>query len=149
NQTMYTYISSNIHTYPVSTATAGVGAVSESMKTPPGLHEIKIGGGAAPGTVFTGRRQTGQICEIITNETRSTNDFVTTRILWLSGLEPGVNSGFGHDTFRRCIYIHGTQEEGFIGKPVSHGCIRMKNQDIIVIYDELPSGTLVLIAEHP
>ena len=136
--------------YPVSTAERGTGNREGSLQTPLGLHRVdeKIGAGAPLGMIFRGRRPTGQQAEILTgpNE-RAARDDVTTRILWLAGLEPGVNQGGDVDSKRRYIYIHGTPEEGRIGQPASHGCVRMTNEDVIELFDRVEVGALVDIIE--
>ena len=91
------------------------------------------------------RKYTGTIAKIFYDTTRSKTDDVTSRVLWLSGLESGKNKGYTIDSFKRYIYIHGTSEEGLLGTPASHGCIRMKNKDIIELYEKIKIGTLVLI----
>ncbi len=147
-QEMFLVIGENIiKTYIISTAEAGIGSVSGSNKTPPGTHRIveKIGDGAKIGTVFNGRVNTGEIAEIYKEEIELVDDLVTTRIMRLSGEEDDINKGDSIDSYNRCIYIHGTPEEGLLGKPVSHGCIRMKNIDIIELYEIVPLGTLVEI----
>lgn len=140
-------------TYPVSTAEKGVGNHSGSLQTPLGLHRVaeRFGEGAAIGTWFKGRQSTGRIVEILTEPKKADGDYVTTRILWLQGLEPGVNQGRNTegivvDSYRRYIYIHGTPEEGLIGQPASHGCVRMLNADVIELFEKVPTGTLVYIA---
>ena len=92
-----------------------------------------------------GRKFTGEIAKIFSDKTISDTDDITTRILWLSGLEEGLNKGKNIDSFKRYIYIHGTSEEGRLGIPSSHGCIRMKNKDVIDLYKKVEVGTLVLI----
>jgi hypothetical protein len=136
-----------IRSYPVSTAKAGSGCEAGSEKTPFGSHRIKekIGDGARPGTIFIGRQDTRKVATIYTDEIDIPEDFVTTRIMWLDGEEEGINRGKGCDTHQRYIYIHGTPEEGLIGKPVSHGCIRLKNKDVIELFDLVPPGTPVEI----
>ncbi len=136
--------------YVISTAEAGLGSRSGSNKTPLGVHRVaqKFGDKAAPGTIFKARQNTGRIAEILTQPgARSKADNVTTRILWLSGMEPGVNKGGKVDSHARYIYIHGTDEEGRLGKPASHGCIRMSNRNVIELFDKVPPGTLVDIIE--
>lgn len=135
-------------TWVISAATNGVGARKGSEQTPPGVHRVaqKIGDGAPLGTIFKARQNSGQIAQILTGaDQRSTADNVTTRILWLDGLEPGVNKGGDVDSYQRYIYIHGTDEEGRLGKPASHGCIRMRNQDVIDLFERVPENTLVVI----
>ncbi len=131
--------------WPVSTSMFGVGSRANSQKTPLGVHRVarKIGAGAPPGTLFQARRDTGRTVPIYTDDRRSEGDYVTTRILWLKGLEPGRNEGKGVDSYHRYIYIHGTPEEGRIGRPASHGCIRMRNHDVIDLFNQVAVGTLV------
>ena len=136
--------------YAISTAEAGLGSRSGSNQTPLGVHRIaqKFGDKAAPGTIFKARRNTGRIAKILTQPgARSKADNVTTRIMWLSGLEEGINKGGKVDSHKRYIYIHGTDEEGRLGKPASHGCIRMTNQGVIEVFNKVPVGTLVDIIE--
>lgn len=133
--------------YPVSTSVFGIGNVSGSGKTPLGVHQIKkkFGAGAAAGTIFKARSNTGKLAKIYTDPVNVETDHVTSRVMWLSGLEPGMNQGKGVDSFARYIYIHGTHEEGLIGQPASHGCVRMLNADVIELFNRLPIGTLVII----
>ena len=140
--------------FPVSTAKNGIGFVDGSFKTPLGFHRIceKIGDGLPVGAVLKSREFTEEVAEIENREVSTGKDLITTRILRLEGLEEGKNRGYDEDgnlvdTFERYIYIHGTNEEGLIGKPVSHGCIRMKNKDIIELFDLVDVGTIVYIAE--
>ncbi len=124
--------------YRVSTARAGVGAQEGSGKTPPGRHRIArlFGHTAAPGQVFVSRRAVkGEIVPRAAWQAGGEKDYVLTRILWLEGLEPGVNAGPGIDTKARYIYIHGTNQEHLLGTPASHGCIRMANEDVIDFFD--------------
>jgi hypothetical protein len=134
----------------VSTSRYGIGNRSGSNQTPLGAHYVrnKIGAGAEPLTIFRSRKNTGKIAEIENRPRATGDDYVTTRILWLSGLEPGKNQGGKVDSYSRYIYIHGTHEEGLIGQPASHGCIRMRNADVIELFDLLPSSSLVLIEEQ-
>jgi lipoprotein-anchoring transpeptidase ErfK/SrfK len=136
-----------LHQWPVSSSCNGIGNLENSFKTPTGTHRIaeKIGDGAAIGSVFRGRVDTGEIAEIIHEPVAGTTDLITTRILWLDGLEAGINRGEGIDSHSRFIYIHGTPEEGRIGSPASQGCIRMRNQDIIDLFDLVETDTLVHI----
>jgi len=138
-----------IKMYPVSTSKYGVGNENSSMKTPLGTHFIaeKIGDGAKIGTIFELCENTGEIAEIYTDAKDIKEDVITTRILWLKGIVPGVNEGEGVDSYNRHIYIHGSPEEGLIGTPASNGCIRMKNKDIIELFDSISEGTLVGIHE--
>ena len=130
--------------YPVSTAKNGIGNRQDSFKTPFGLHRIchKIGGEQPSGAVFVGRKPTGRIADDFDNREQ---DEITSRILWLDGLEEGVNLGGVYDTQARYIYIHGTTDEKRIGEPVSAGCIRMSNADVIELYDEVLVNDLVVI----
>ena len=137
-----------IASYPVSTAIKGCGNLSGSFQTPPGTHCIaeKIGADAPINSIFKGRINTGNIAKIITDpDSHSKDDIITTRILWLKGLEPGINKGGNIDSYQRYIYIHGTNEEGRLGSSASHGCIRMGNQDVIELFEQVSVGTLVEI----
>ncbi len=135
-----------IKKYPVSTSKYGIGSQANSNKTPLGLHRIenKIGDGAPQGMVFKGRRATGRIAQM---NVPGAGDLVTTRIMWLKGLEPGNNSGRRIDSYKRYIYIHGTAEEEKIGQPASHGCIRMYNDDVIDLFERTTEGSEVNIKE--
>lgn len=136
--------------YKVSTAKKGVGNANGSEKTPIGLHRIskKIGKGVPLGGRFVSRRYTGKKAKIYKDETKSKTDDITTRILWLEGLEDGLNRGKNIDSRERYIYIHGTSEEGLIGTPQSHGCIRMKNVDVKELFAIVDEGTPVLILHY-
>lgn len=136
--------------YSVSTAAKGIGNLEGSEMTPPGLHTIKkkIGDGVPFAGRFEARTYTGKKAIVYTDSTRSLTDDITSRILWLQGEENGINRGRRVDSFKRLIYIHGTSEEGLIGQPASHGCIRMKNQDVIELYDLVKEGTPVLILKY-
>lgn len=131
--------------YPVSTSRKGIGNRLESNMTPFGIHRIrqKVGGGEPCGMVFEAREPTGRVVNDLDNRER---DEITSRILWLDGLEDGVNLNGVYDTYARYIYIHGTSDEQRIGEPVSAGCIRMKNDDVIELFDEVLVNDLVLIA---
>ncbi len=133
-----------VKTYPVSTSKYGIGSEAGSNKTPLGLHRIKnkIGDGAPQGMIFKARQSTERIAKM---NVVGAGDLVTTRIMWLKGLEPGKNSGRGIDSYRRYIYIHGTAEENKIGQPASHGCIRMYNSDVIDLFERVTEGTEVYI----
>lgn len=130
--------------YPCSTSRFGIGQQEDSNCTPLGLHRIaeKIGAGEPAGTVFKAREIVGH-----TAQPEFTDAKITTRILWLEGLEPGFNQGGDVDTHDRYIYIHGTGDQASIGRPASHGCIHLADADLISLFDLLPSGTLVWIAE--
>lgn len=134
----------------IATALNGAGEVSGSECTPRGRHVIRarIGEGCAPNTVFVARRPTG---EIYTPELRAQypdRDWILTRILWLCGTEPGRNRFGNVDTMRRYIYIHGAPVEDPMGIPSSHGCIKMRNSDVIELFNMVEIGTPVLIYEH-
>lgn len=133
--------------YPVSTAAKGPGEREGSEQTPRGLHEIraKIGAGAPMGAVFVGRRPTGEICTPEKVRAEPARDWILTRILWLRGLERGRNRLGDVDTMRRYIYIHGTPHEAALGKPASHGCVRMRSADVLEIFDLVEPGTPVEI----
>lgn len=138
-----------IKNYPISSSKFGIGSTKNSNKTPLGVHRIEnmIGEDAPLGTIFVARGNTGKKAKIITEPIDIKSDMVTSRIMWLKGLEDGVNSGNGIDSYKRYIYIHGTPEEGLIGKPASHGCIRMKNKDVIELFSKVTEKTPVIIVE--
>jgi len=133
--------------YAVSTARNGPGEEHDSGCTPRGLHRvrIRIGEGCPEGTVFVGRRPTGEIYGQELAELYPGRDWILTRILWLTGMEPGRNRGGCVDTLRRYIYIHGCPDVEPMGEPCSHGCIRMRNADLLELFDLVPAGTLVEI----
>ena len=137
-------------TYRISSSKYGTGNKSGSEKTPLGVHRIaeKIGANAEPNTIFVGRVDTRKEASIITDTLDVEADDVTSRILWLEGLEPGINKGKGIDSHERYIYIHGTPEEGLIGTPASHGCIRMHNSEVIELFNIVATGTFVVIEER-
>ncbi|MGI9346168.1 MAG: L,D-transpeptidase family protein [Gammaproteobacteria bacterium] len=132
--------------YSVSTASRGMGNEPDSYCTPSGLHQIcdRFGDGEPVGRVFRHRCATRQIAQIETRAVPTGQDLITTRILWLAGAEK-ANTG-RCSTKERYIYIHGTPEEGLIGQPVSHGCIRMRNADILELYPEIAVGTPVYVS---
>ena len=147
-QKMYRIESKKItHIYDISTSKYGVGNKKNSNKTPLGLHIIKEkhGDNVPINGRMVGRVFYGHIAKIYSDSTISKTDDITSRILWLEGLEHGVNKGENIDSYERYIYIHGTSEEGRIGIPSSHGCVRMKNKDVIDLYKEVSIGTFVLI----
>jgi lipoprotein-anchoring transpeptidase ErfK/SrfK len=135
--------------YPVSTSKYGVGNENGSEKTPLGLHRIKdkIGGSMPINMVLIGREPAGMLEDCIEQGVDLPDDVITSRILWLEGMEPGRNQGGYVDTYNRYIYIHGTSEENKIGTPASIGCIRMRNKDVIELYRMVEIGTEVLIEE--
>jgi L,D-transpeptidase YbiS len=134
---------------PVSTARNGAGEINGSECTPRGAHIIraKIGAGAPPGAVFVGRRATGETYSPELGARYPGRDWILTRILWLSGDEPGRNRLGRVDTMRRYIYIHGTPDDVELGVIGSRGCIRMRNRDIIDLFERVPAGTPVVITE--
>lgn len=144
-QKLYLYLKENsvINEYDISTSKYGIGSQAGSNKTPLGRHHIeqKIGEGAPLNTIFKARVSTNRQAEIDQEQ----GDVVTTRILWLKGLEKGKNAGSGIDSYQRFIYIHGTAAEKDIGKPASHGCIRMYNQEVIDLFQQVPEKLLVEI----
>jgi hypothetical protein len=131
--------------YPVSTALRGVGELNGSGCTPRGLHRIRlrIGDGCPVGAVFRARRPTGELYDEELGAANPDRDWILTRILWLTGCEPGRNRGGPVDTLRRFIYIHGCPDSELLGEPRSHGCIRMRNLDLIELFDATPIGTPV------
>lgn len=135
--------------YAVSTSMNGAGEQCDSDCTPRGKHIVraKIGAGLPLNAVFVGRRPTGEIYTSELGERYPGRDWILTRILWLSGCEPGFNRLRQVDTMRRYIYIHGTSDEARIGSAVSHGCIRMHNQEVVELFDRVAPGTTVEIVE--
>lgn len=137
--------------YTISTAKNGIGSQQDSGCTPLGNHVIakKIGGNEPINTVFIGRVPTGEIYDESLGERHPKRDWILSRILWLSGLEEGVNKGRnsqgGCDTYERYIYIHGTPNTEPMGMPLSHGCIRMRNEDIVELFEQVEEGMPVTI----
>jgi lipoprotein-anchoring transpeptidase ErfK/SrfK len=133
--------------YSVSTAARGLGEKNGSLRTPRGRHIVraKIGAGLPLGAVFVRRRPTGEVWTPALHERYPGRDWILTRILWLSGCEPGRNRLGDVDTMRRYIYIHGTPDSAEMGKPGSIGCIRMRNRDIVELFDLVPPYTPVEI----
>ena len=131
--------------WPVSTAHAGIGGAEGSYRTPPGWHRVhrRIGEGAEAGSVFVAREPTGEIWR---GQPRD-DDLILTRILTLDGLEEGVNRGAGCDSLERYIYLHGTNHERLLGRPTSHGCVRLANADVRRLFDDVREGDYVLITE--
>lgn len=135
--------------YAISSSKIGVGEQTGSFRTPRGRHVIraKIGGGMPVDTVFVKRRPTGETYSKELSAQFPDRDWILTRILWLSGMEPGFNRLGEVDTMRRYIYIHGTPDGTEMGKPGSHGCIRMRNDDLLDLFDRVEAGTEVEILE--
>ena len=126
-----------VATYPVSTARAGVGGEAGSGKTPPGWHRVcaRYGAQASLGQVFVSRRPVkGRILPAAEWRAGGTTDLILSRILWLDGLEEGVNKGGTVDSHARYIYLHGTNQEQLLGTPASHGCIRLANRDVAELF---------------
>lgn len=133
--------------YPVSTAANGTGQQFGSGCTPTGWHQIRarIGAGCPLNTVFVGRRPTGEIYSPKLAAEHPGRDWILTRILWLSGLEPGNNRLGQVDTMRRFIYIHGCPDGTPLGVIGSHGCVRMDNHDLLTLFERVKAGTRVQI----
>lgn len=133
--------------WPVATARNGLGERAGSECTPRGPHRVrlKIGHGCPIGTVFVARRPTGERYTPELAASAPGRDWILTRILWLTGCESGFNRGGDRDSLRRFIYIHGCPDEGPIGRPASHGCIRMRNTDVIELFDQVDNGCPVEI----
>ncbi|MEY4033162.1 MAG: hypothetical protein RL492_356 [Verrucomicrobiota bacterium] len=148
-QKLWHFHGTGCDSYTISTARAGRGCVQDSHQTPTGLHEVseKIGAGAPSGMVFKARQATGQ--RWVDWPTPDDN-LITSRILWLSGLEPGHNAGQDAagrvvDTKQRYVYIHGTNQHAKLGTPNSHGCVLLSDDDVIALFDRVPLGTQVFI----
>ncbi|HEX5392074.1 MAG TPA: GNAT family N-acetyltransferase [Rhodocyclaceae bacterium] len=139
-----------IRRYAVSTAEKGVGEQRGSYQTPRGRHVIraKIGAGQAENAVFVGRRPTGKIWSPQLGKAFPDRDWILTRILWLSGREPGFNRIGNVDTMRRYVYLHGSPDAVPMGVPGSHGCVRMRNREIIELFDLVPPYTPLEIVEY-
>ena len=137
-----------IKSYPISSSKYGEGSAENSNMTPLGLHVIKekIGTNVPINTLFISRINTKRTVNIENSRNKTKDDHITSRILWLDGLEEGKNKGEGVDSYSRYIYIHGTHEEGLIGEKASHGCIRMLNNDVIDLYNYVNIGTEVYIS---
>mgnify|MGYP001247785607 CR=1 FL=1 len=146
NQRLYVIQNSaQTHSFAISSSKYGEGSTANSFKTPLGKHSVRtmIGENALKNTIFISRINTKRQADIIESFNDSSDDYVTSRIIWLTGEEPGFNSGEGIDSYNRYIYIHGTHEEGLIGTKASHGCIRMFNDDVIKLYSMIKKGTKV------
>ena len=143
---LYEKSGTKIRKYSISTASRGTGQQEGSWQTPLGLHVIraKIGAGLPVNAVFVGRRFTGEIYSPkLRKQYPGRKDWILTRILWLSGLEPGYNRFGSVDTMRRYIYIHGSPDTVVMGEPGSRGCIRMHGSDIIDLFDCVDVGARV------
>jgi len=133
----------------ISSAKNGPGERHGSEQTPRGWHTVraKIGADHAENSVFVGRRFSGEVYSQSLAQAQPKRDWILTRILWLSGLEPGINRLGEVDTMRRYIYIHGCPDNAAMGEAISHGCIRMRNMDVMALFDMVDVGTQVLITE--
>lgn len=148
SQTLSLYrANQTICSYPISSALNGIGGEKNSGKTPLGRHivRVKVGEGLPVNSVLVGRRPTGEIYSTSLAQAQPERDWVLSRILWLSGLERGINRLGQVDTMQRYIYIHGTPDTEPMGVPLSHGCIRMRNLDVMALFEAVPIGTEVLI----
>lgn len=134
----------------IATAKNGVGEQAGSEQTPRGWHKVRamIGGDASENAVFVGRRDTSEVYSPQLREEHPDRDWILTRILWLSGTEPGKNRLGDVDTMRRYIYIHGCPDEDEMGVPSSHGCVKMRNADVIKLFSSVTPGTQVYIGEN-
>lgn len=139
-----------LHEYPVSTSRHGLGCRSGSYRTPVGWHRIaeRIGEGCRQGEVFVGRQPQNRLIGSMDAGTRRERDWITSRILWLDGIEAGLNRGGDCDSHARYIYIHGTADEASIGRPASIGCVRMRNADVIDLFARIAVGTPVFIGDR-
>lgn len=151
NQTLKVFddLGKLLHRYSISSAANGVGNVKNSGCTPLGKHIVraKIGADAPADAVFIGRRPTGEVWSPELMQAFPNRDWILTRILWLSGTEVGVNRLGNVDTMQRYIYIHGSHDLAVMGKIGSHGCIRMRNEDVMELFDLVPAGTAVTILD--
>jgi len=150
SQTLQLYRGNELQaSYAVSTSKRPPSNEKGSLGTPRGLHEIaeRIGGEQPSGMVFRARCPTGRHYSEFEPGELTGDDLITSRILWLRGLEPGYNAGGDVDTYRRYVYLHGTQREELIGTPASGGCVRLRNADIIALYDQVRVGDWVWIGD--
>ena len=147
--TLQLYVNGHLdRAYGVSTSKRPPSNVKNSLGTPRGLHEIaeRIGAGQPAGMVFKSRKPTGlHFSECVDADTNT--NLITSRILWLRGLEPGVNQGGDDDTYERYVYIHGTNHEARIGEPLSAGCVLLRNLDVIDLFDRVRAGDWVWITD--
>jgi lipoprotein-anchoring transpeptidase ErfK/SrfK len=148
-QKLWHFYGSGCDSYTISTARAGRGCVLDSHQTPTGLHQVseKFGADAPAGTVFKARQPTGKVWS---DWPSAEDNLITSRILWLAGLEPGHNAGANAagqvvDTQQRYVYIHGTNQHAKLGTPNSHGCVLLSDADVIALFDRVPVGTQVYI----
>ncbi len=137
-----------VRSFAISTSLRPPSNLKGSLGTPRGLHEIaeRVGAGQPPGMVFKARIPTGQHFSELP-PSADTGNLITSRILWLRGLESGVNRGGAVDTYDRYVYIHGTNHEDRIGQPQSGGCVLMRNLEIVELYEAVRAGDLVMIVD--
>jgi L,D-transpeptidase YbiS len=149
DQILRLQLADEVKEYSISTAKLGWGQNKGSNQTPLGWHTVraKIGSGACPNSVFIGRRFTSEIYSPELAQQFPKRDWILSRILWLSGCEIGRNRLGDVDSMQRYIYIHGTPDSEPMGVPESHGCIRMRNTDVIELFDLIPVGTLIWLQE--
>jgi hypothetical protein len=138
-----------VRSYVISTSKRPPSNIKNSLGTPRGLHEIaeRIGAGQPPGMVFKARVPTGRHFHEVLEREPDNDNLITSRILWLRGLEPGINRGGEVDTYERYVYVHGTNHDDRIGEPLSSGCVLMRNLDIVEIYEQVRAGDQVWIAD--
>ncbi|WP_173274266.1 L,D-transpeptidase [Thiosulfatimonas sediminis] len=138
-----------LQSWPISSAKKGIGNLKNSNQTPLGWHLIraKIGAEMPIYSVFKARRATAELCDLASADPQ--RDWILSRILWLSGMQKGINRLGNCDSMQRFIYIHGTNQEDLLGKPVSHGCLRMKNTHLLSLFDQLNIGCPLLISVAP
>ena len=150
-QKLWHFHGKDCENYAISTARAGRGCVQDSLQTPVGLHQVceKFGDGVIAGMVFKARKATGTLASVWPS---AEDNLITSRILWLDGLESGQNQGIDAqgrvvDTRRRFVYIHGTNQADKLGQPNSHGCVLLSDEDVIRLFDRVPVGCKVLIRD--
>lgn len=143
------YLPRHKKSYVISSALNGIGEQENSGCTPRGWHRVaeKIGQDKPKNSVFVARQATGEIYDQALAAQFPQRDWILSRILWLTGLEQGFNCGAGCDTYQRYIYIHGTPDTEPMGEARSHGCIRMRNAEIIELFQLIPEGALVYLSE--
>ena len=148
-QKLWHFYGAGCDSYTISTARAGRGCVQDSQQTPTGLHQVseKIGAEAPAGMVFKARQPTGKVWA---DWPSAEDNLITSRILWLAGLEPGYNAGTNAagqvvDTKQRYVYIHGTNQHARLGTPNSHGCVLLSDADVMALFERVPVGTQVYI----
>jgi lipoprotein-anchoring transpeptidase ErfK/SrfK len=148
-QKLWFFLGDEVERYAVSTARAGRGCVQDSLQTPDGLHRVceKVGAEAPAGMVFKARQPTGVLAA---DWPKPEDNLITSRILWLDGLEAGHNQGLDAegrvvDTRRRFVYLHGTNQRAELGRPNSHGCVLLSDEDVIRLFAQVEVGTPVLI----